>query len=605
MKIRNIAIIAHVDHGKTTLVDELLKQSGTFRENQSVNERVMDSNDLEKERGITILSKCTSVFYKDYKINIIDTPGHADFGGEVERILGMVEGVILLVDAQEGPMPQTRFVTSKALSLGLKPIVLINKMDKPDRRPDAVYNEVFDLFVNLNATDEQLDFPILYAAARQGWVSYNEEKDKDDVTALFETVLKHIEEPKIQQGKFAAVATILETDNYVGRILTAKVNQGSVKLGDSLKALDREGNLIEKAKVSKLMIFDGLSKAVVDEVKAGDIACIAGFTKATVSDTICDLEIDTPLYAKPIDPPVLSMTFAVNDSPLAGQDGKKLTSRMIRDRLMREQEGNVSIKVKDTDNTDTFEVAGRGELQIAILIENMRREGFELSIGRPRVLIKEENGKKLEPMEIVQIDVDEEFSGNVIDTLQKKKARIEEMYTTPDNKQRIIFVAPTRGLIGYYSKFLTDTKGTGTMARTFHSYEEWKGSIDHRYKGVLISNSQGKAVAYGLFHLEERGILFVTHNDEVYTGMIVGEHSKDNDLEVNPLKSKQLTNMRASGKDDAVTLTPAKKMSLEEAIAYIGDDELIEVTPQFIRIRKKYLDSNERKRFEKKFKDTN
>jgi GTP-binding protein len=603
MKIRNIAIIAHVDHGKTTLVDELLKQSGTFRDNQNVNERVMDSNDLERERGITILSKCTSVFYKDYKINIIDTPGHADFGGEVERILGMVEGVILLVDSQEGPMPQTRFVTSKALALGLKPIVLINKMDKADRRPDAVYNEVFDLFVNLNATDAQLDFPILYAAARQGWVSYVEEKVNHDVTALFETVLKYIEEPKINEGKFAAVATILETDSYVGRILTCKLTQGSVKLGDSLKALDREGNLIEKAKVSKLMVFDGLTKTIVEEVKAGDIACIAGFTKATVSDTICDLEINEPLYAKPIDPPVLSMTFSVNDSPLAGLDGKRLTSRMIRDRLMREQEGNVSIKIKETDNTDTFEVAGRGELQIAILIENMRREGFELSIGRPRVLLKEENGKKLEPMEIVQIDVDEEYSGNVIDMLQKKKARIEEMYTTADNKQRVIFVAPTRGLIGYYSKFLTDTKGTGTMARTFHSYEEWKGAIDHRYKGVLISNSQGKAVAYGLFHLEERGILFVTHNDEVYTGMIVGEHSKDNDLEVNPLRSKQLTNMRASGKDDAVILTPAKKMSLEEAIAYIGDDELIEVTPNFIRIRKKYLDANERKKYDKQLKN--
>jgi GTP-binding protein len=598
MKIRNIAIIAHVDHGKTTLVDALLKQSGTFKEHQSVSERVMDSNDLEKERGITILSKCTSIIWQDYKINIIDTPGHADFGGEVERILGMVEGVILLVDSKEGPMPQTRFVTSKALSLGLKPIVVINKMDKPDRRPTEVYNEVFDLFANLNATDEQLDFPVLYAAARAGWVSKTENDITTDVSALFETVLQHIEEPKSNGDKFAMVTTMLENDSYVGRVLTGKVASGTIKVGDQLKALDREGNLVEKAKVSKLMVFSGLQKVAVESASAGEIICVAGFTKATVSDTVCNLELEEPLYAKPIDPPVLSMTFSVNDSPLVGRDpdSKKVTSRMIRDRLFKEQEGNVSIRVRETDYSDTYEVSGRGELQISILIETMRREGFELSIGRPKVLIKEENGVKLEPVELLQIDVDQEFAGTIIDTIQQKKGRIEEMYITDDGKQRIIFKVPTRGLIGYYSKFLTDTKGTGTMARLFSGYEEWKGHIDTRFKGVLISMENGKAVAYAIFNLQDRGTFFVTHGDDVYVGMIVGENAKDNDLEVNVIKGKALTNMRASGKDDAVVLTPAKKMTLEEAIAYIADDELIEVTPNNIRLRKKFLDSNERKR---------
>ncbi|MDR2007780.1 MAG: translational GTPase TypA [Alphaproteobacteria bacterium] len=597
MKIRNIAIIAHVDHGKTTLVDELLKQSGTFRENQNVEVRVMDSNDLEKERGITILAKCTSVHYKDYKINIIDTPGHADFGGEVERILGMVEGVILLVDSQEGPMPQTRFVTSKALSLGLKPIVLINKMDKPDRRPDEVYNEVFDLFVNLGANDEQLDFPILYAAARDGWVSKTEEKEANDVSALFETVIEKIEEPKVDENApFAMVSTMIENDDYVGRMLTGKIASGKVRVGDNLKALDRDGNLVEKSKVSKLMLYEGLTKKSVEEVAAGDIVCLAGFSKATVSDTICDVAVEAPLYAKPIDPPVLSMTFSVNDSPYAGKDGKKLTSRVIRERLLKEQEINVSIKIQDTDNADTLEVSARGELQLAILIETMRREGFELSIGRPRVLVKEENHVKLEPMEYVQVDVDQEFAGTIIDTLQKRKARIDTMSTTADGKQRIVFIAPTRGLIGYYSKFLTDTRGTGVMSRLFFGYEEWKGVIESRFNGVLISMAQGKSVAYGLFHLEDRGKLFIGAGEDVYVGMIVGEHSKDNDLEVNPLKAKQLSNMRSAGKDDNIILTPPKRMSLEEAIAYIEEDEMIEVTPNFLRIRKQYLDPNERKK---------
>jgi GTP-binding protein len=600
IKIRNIAIIAHVDHGKTTLVDSLLRQSGSFKDHQSVTERVMDSNDLEKERGITILSKCTSINWQGYKINIVDTPGHADFGGEVERILGMVEGVILLVDSQEGPMPQTRFVTAKALSLGLKPIVVINKMDKPERRTKEVVDEVGDLFLNLNATNEQLNFPVLYAAARNGWVSKEEDKVTDNVEALFETIIDYVKEPEtVDEQRFSLVATILQNDSYVGRILTGKIYSGSIKVGDSLKALDREGNLVERARVSKLMVFEGLTKKPVESAEKGDIICFSGFTKATVSDTICHIEVEKPLYAKPIDPPVLSMIFSVNDSPLVGKDGKKLTSRMIRERLFQEQEGNVSIKVSETDTTEGYEVSGRGELQLSILIETMRREGFELSVGRPKVLLKEINGKKYEPVELVQIDVDEAYSGIIIETIQKRKGRVEEMYITGDNKQRIVFLVPTRGLIGYYGQFLTDTKGTGTMSRLFHDYEEWKGSIESRHKGVLISNAQGKTVAYGLFHLQDRGTFFIGAGEDVYTGMVIGENSKDNDLEVNPLKSKQLTNMRASGKDDAIILTPPKRLNLEEAISYIEDDELIEVTPNNIRIRKKYLDSAERKKHQK------
>ncbi len=601
MKIRNIAIIAHVDHGKTTLVDQLLKQSGTFRDNQVFDERVMDSNDLEKERGITILSKCTSVFYKDYKINIIDTPGHADFGGEVERVLGMVEGVILLVDSQEGAMPQTRFVTQKALSLGLKPIVVINKMDKEGARPAEVCDEIFDLFVNLEASNEQLDFPILYAAAREGWVSSNENEQAEDTSALFDTVISHVSPPKSNENEeFAMVCTMIASDAYVGKTLIGKVASGSLKVGDTVKGLTREGELIEKAKISKIMVYNGLSQQSVESVSAGEIVSIAGLSKSSVSDTICSLEHEEALDAKPVDPPVLSMVFSVNNSPFAGKDGDKLTSRVIRDRLLKEQETNVSIKINETDSAESFEVAGRGELQLAILIENMRREGFELLVGRPRVLIKELDGKKQEPMETVQIDVDQDLSGTVINTLQERKALMENMQVMSDGRQRVTFLAPTRGLIGYYSKFLTDTKGTGTMARIFHSYGDWKGKIESRHKGTLISMVQGKAVAYALFNLEDRGIMFVSPQDEVYIGMIIGEHSKENDLEVNPIKGKQLTNMRASGKDESVVLTPPKKMSLEEAISYIQDDELMEVTPNHIRLRKKFLDPNERKRQSRK-----
>lgn len=600
MKIRNIAIIAHVDHGKTTMVDAILQQTGIFKQHAELQERAMDSNDLERERGITILAKCTAIAWQDYKINIVDTPGHADFGGEVERILGMVEGVVLIVDAREGVMPQTRFVTAKAIELGLKPIVVLNKMDREGARPNEVIDEIFDLLINLGATDEQADFPVLYAAGLKGWATLDQDKEGTDIFPLLETVVKHVEEPKVDKdGELAMVASMLESDSYVGRVLTGKIVSGSLSQGDNLKALNVNGELVENGKISKIMTFNGLQKVEVKKAEAGDIIALAGFVKATVSDTICSTSVTTPLPARPIDPPVLAMTFGVNDSPLAGKDGKKLTSRLIRERLLAEQEGNVSIKIEETENTDTFMVKGRGELQMAILIENLRREGFELSIGRPQVITREVDGKKHEPVELAVVEVDEEFSGTVIDVIQKRKGRMHDMSTTKDGKQKISFIVPTRGLIGYYGKFLTDTRGTGTMARSFYDYEEWKGSLETRYKGVLISMADGAAVAYALFNLEDRGSLFISPGDMVYSGMIIGEHSKENDLEVNPLKGKQLSNMRASGKDEAITLTTPRKIMLETAISYIEDDELIEVTPKNVRLRKKHLDSNTRKREQK------
>lgn len=597
MKIKNVAIIAHVDHGKTTLVDSLLKQSGAFREKSETSERVMDSGDLEKERGITILSKCTAIYYNDYKLNIVDTPGHADFGGEVERILSMVEGVVLVVDSKEGPMPQTRFVTAKALELGLKPIVVINKMDREDKRANEVINEVFDLFINLDATEEQADFPVLYASGIKGWATLDENKTGENIVPLIEEIIKSVPDPKIEETpNFSMLVSLIESDNYVGRTLTGKVTSGSIKVGDSVKALNINNELVENSKVTKLMTFRGLQKEEIKEAVAGDIIVLAGFSKATVSDTICSPAVEQSIPSKPIDPPVLAMTFSVNDSPLAGKEGKKLTSRVIRERLFKEQEGNVSIRVEETENTDTFMVKGRGELQLAILIETLRREGFELSIGRPKVITKDNNGTKEEPTELVAVEVDEAFSGTVIEAMQKRKGRLEDMVSRKDNKQKITFIVPTRGLIGYYGKFLTDTKGTGTMARSFYDYEEWKGDLENRYQGVLISMSNGDAVAYALFNLEDRGTLFIEPGDAVYTGMIIGEHTKDNDLEVNPLKSKQLSNMRASGKDDAIILSPPRKVTLETAISYINDDEQIEVTPSAIRLRKKILDANLRKR---------
>ena len=604
MDIRNIAIIAHVDHGKTTLVDELLKQSGAFRENQAVAERAMDSNDIERERGITILAKCTSVEWKGTRINIVDTPGHADFGGEVERILSMVDGVVLLVDAAEGPMPQTKFVTSKALALGLKPIVVLNKVDKPDAEPDRALDECFDLFASLDANDEQLDFPHLYASGRSGWCDAELDGPRKNLDALFELVVKHVEAPKQIAAKnepFRMLATTLSADPFIGRILTGRVESGTLRTGDSLKALSRKGDKIENFRVTKILAFRGLAQAPIDVAEAGDIVTVAGMTKATVADTLCDVSVEEPIDAQPIDPPTISVLFGINDSPLAGRDGKKVQSRVIRDRLMKEAETNVAIKIEDTPGGEAFIVSGRGELQMGVLIENMRREGFELSISRPRVLFREdENGQTLEPIEEVTIDVDDEFTGAVIEKITgPRKGDLAEMKPGGAGKTRIIAHVPSRGLIGYHGEFLTDTRGTGVLNRVFHSWAAHKGPIQGRRQGVLISLESGEAVAYALWNLEERGKMFLGPQAPVYTGMIIGEHSRDNDLDVNPLKGKKLTNVRASGTDEAVRLTPHIVMSLEEAIAYINDDELVEVTPNAIRLRKRYLDIHERKRHAK------
>ncbi|NVK47292.1 MAG: translational GTPase TypA [Rhodobacteraceae bacterium] len=599
MDLRNIAIIAHVDHGKTTLVDELLKQSGTYRENQATTERAMDSNDLERERGITILAKATSVEWKGHRINIVDTPGHADFGAEVERILSMVDGVVLLVDAAEGPMPQTKFVTSKALALGLRPIVVLNKVDKPDAEPDRALDECFDLFASLDASDDQLDFPHLYASGRSGWCDAELDGDRKNLDALFNLILNHVPAPrqlKHQDEPFKMLATTLGADPFLGRLLTGRVETGKIKAGATVQALTRNGQKIEQFQVKKIQAFRGLAMAEIDEAIAGDIVSLSGMAKATVSDTICALEVDEPLEAQPIDPPTITVTFGINDSPLAGREGKKVQSRVIRDRLMKEAETNVAIKVKDTPGGEAFEVSGRGELQMGVLIENMRREGFELSISRPQVIMKEEDGKRMEPVEEVTVDVDDEYSGAVIEKLTgARKGDLTEM-KQQNGKTRIIAHVPSRGLIGYHGEFLTDTRGTGVLNRVFHGWTAYKGPIPGRRQGVLISMEDGESVAYALWNLEERGKLFIGAQAKVYQGMIIGEHSRDNDLEVNPLKGKKLTNVRASGTDDAVRLTTPVTLSLEEAIAYINDDELVEVTPESIRLRKRYLDPHERKR---------
>lgn len=598
--IKNVAIIAHVDHGKTTLVDGLFRQSGLFRENQAVQTRAMDSNDLERERGITILAKCTSVTWHDHRINIVDTPGHADFGGEVERILSMVDGVLLLVDAAEGPMPQTKFVLSKALGLGLRPIVVINKADRPDARADEVVNEVFDLFVSLEASDEQLDFPVIYASAKQGWAVRDLDGDeaRENLDCLFETILSYVPEPQVnKEAPFSMLVTMLDMDPYLGRILTGRVETGIAKINMPVKALNLEGKPVESARLSKILSFKGLERVAVDQVEAGDIIAIAGLEDATVANTIADPAVTTPIKAQPIDPPTLSMTFSVNDSPLAGRDGKKLTSRVIRDRLLKEAESNVSITVTESQDNDAFEVAGRGELQLGVLIENMRREGFELSVSRPRVVYKtDEDGTKLEPIEEVVFDVDEEFSGVVMESLGKRRGELKNMTTARGGKTRLIFHCPSRGLIGYQSQFMTETRGTGVMTRLFDHYAPFKGNIEKHRSGVLLANGTGTAVAYAIFNLEDRGFFFVEHGDDVYQGMIIGEHNRSNDLEVNVQKGKQLTNVRAAGKDDAVKPTPPRKLSLEQALTYIQDDELVEVTPTTIRLRKRHLDPNMRKR---------
>ncbi|WP_116597104.1 translational GTPase TypA [Primorskyibacter marinus] len=604
MDLRNIAIIAHVDHGKTTLVDELLKQSGAFRENQAVAERAMDSNDLERERGITIFAKPTSVEWKGLRINIVDTPGHADFGGEVERILSMVDGVVLLVDAAEGPMPQTKFVTSKALALGLRPIVVLNKVDKPDAEPDRALDECFDLFASLDANDDQLDFPHMYASGRNGWADHELDGPRKDLTALFDLIVNHVPAPKQvkrQDEDFRMLATTLGADPFVGRILTGRVESGKLKVGSTVQALSRIGQKIEQFRVTKIQAFRGLAQQDIDEAQAGDIVSLAGMTKATVADTICALAVDEALDAQPIDPPTITVTFGINDSPLAGRDGKKVQSRVIRERLMKEAESNVAIKISDTPGGEAFEVAGRGELQMGVLIENMRREGFELSISRPQVLMRDgDNGVQLEPIEEVTIDVDDEYSGVVIEKITgTRKGELAEMKPAGAGKTRIIAHVPSRGLIGYHGEFLTDTRGTGVLNRVFHTWAPHKGTIPGRRAGVLISMESGVAVAYALWKLEDRGKFFIGAQEQVYTGMIIGEHSRENDLEVNPLKGKQLTNVRASGTDEAVRLTTPVRMSLEEAIAYIDNDELVEVTPNAIRLRKRYLDPHERKRMSK------
>ncbi len=600
MDLRNIAIIAHVDHGKTTLVDQLLRQSGAFRENQAVAERAMDSNDIERERGITILAKATSVEWKGTRINIVDTPGHADFGGEVERILSMVDGVCLLVDAAEGPMPQTKFVTSKALALGLRPIVVLNKVDKPAADPDNALNEVFDLFANLGASDEQLDFPHVYASGIGGWADETLDGPRKDMSALFDLILRHVEPPKQQSRSaepFQMLATTLGADPFLGRILTGRVESGTLKAGETIKALSRTGERIEQFRVSKILAFRGLTQQPIDEAMAGDIVSVAGMAKATVADTLCAPELDTALPSQPIDPPTISVTFGINDSPLAGRDGNKVQSRVIRERLMKEAESNVAIRVEDTPGGEAFVVSGRGELQMGVLIENMRREGFELSISRPRVIFREENGERLEPIEEVIIDVDDEYTGAVIEKLTgDRKGDLAEMKPAGHGKTRIVAHVPSRGLIGYHGEFMTDTRGNGVLNRIFHDWAPYKGPIQGRRQGVLISMEDGVSVAYALWNLEERGKMFIGAQEQIYQGMIIGEHSRDNDLEVNPLKGKKLTNVRASGTDEAVRLTTPVRMSLEEAIAYINDDELVEVTPKNIRLRKRFLDPHERKR---------
>ena len=597
-ELRNIAIIAHVDHGKTTLIDSIMKQSGMFRDNQTVDERVMDSGDLEKERGITILAKPTSIMWRDVRVNIIDTPGHADFGGEVERVLGMADGVILLTDAAEGPMPQTKFVLGKALAQGLRPIVIINKIDRSDARPEEVVDEVFDLFVALDANEQQLDFPILYASGRDGWCVRELDDARDNLHPLMDVILDHVPAPDVEiDAPFAMLATLLDSDPYLGRCLVGRVVQGQASVNDTVRGLNLDGQVVETGRLTKLLRFEGTARVPVDKVTAGDIVCIAGLTKSSVSDTICVPAVTEPLRSTPIDPPTMSVNITVNDSPLAGREGKKLTSTVIRERLLAEAETNVAITFTESANRDAFEIGGRGELQLGVLIETMRREGFEMTVSRPRVLYQQaDDGTRLEPIEEVTIDVDEDYASAVVDSLNRRKGEMVDMRSAGAGKTRLLFLAPSRGLIGYQSRFLTQTRGTGVLNRIFHSYAPHKGPIESRRNGALISTDSGMAVAYALFNLQDRGQMFVGPQTAVYQGMIVGEHSRDNDLEINVLKGKQLTNVRASGSDDAVKLVPPRRMSLEEMMAYINEDELLEVTPENLRLRKQYLCPHERKK---------
>lgn len=598
--LRNVAIIAHVDHGKTTLIDSIMKQSGMFREGQQVAERLMDSGDLEKERGITILAKPTSIQWGDVRINIIDTPGHADFGGEVERVLNMADGVILLTDAAEGPMPQTKFVLGKALKQGLRPIVIINKIDRSDARPDEVVDEVFDLFVALDADEHQLDFPIMYASGRDGWCVDDLGKDRENLHPLLDLIIQHVPAPGLDAEKpFAMLATLLDKDTFLGRCLTGRIVQGRARVNDSVTAINLDGKVVEQGRLTKLLRFEGTERVPVNEANAGDIVCIAGLTRASVSDTIGASGLDAPMQSTPIDPPTMSVTIMVNDSPLAGREGKKVTSTMIRERLLAEAETNVAITFSESAGRDAFEIGGRGELQLGVLIETMRREGFEMTVSRPQVLLRHEGGQKLEPIEEVIIDVDEDYSSTVIDSMNRRKAEMVDMRQAGAGKTRVTFHAPSRGLIGYQSKFLTETRGTGVLNRLFHCYAPWKGEIAGRRNGALIANDMGEAVAYALFNLQDRGVMFVHPQDMVYQGMVVGENSRDNDLEVNVLKGKKLTNVRASGTDEAVTLTPPRNMSLEDMMAWINPDEYLEVTPKSLRLRKVWLLAHERKKHAK------
>jgi GTP-binding protein len=605
MSLRNIAIIAHVDHGKTTLVDQLLAQSGVFRANEATVERAMDSNDQERERGITILAKCTSVLWNgaagETRINIIDTPGHADFGGEVERILGMVDGCVLLVDAEEGVMPQTKFVLGKALKMGLRPILCLNKVDRAHADPDRVLNDAFDLFAAMGATDEQLDFPHIYASGKNGWATLDLSKPNDNLAPLFDLIVQHVPPPKAEARKdepFQMLSVLIESDPFLGRLLTGRIEAGKAVPGLAIRALSRDGKEIERGRITKVLAFRGLKRQPIDDAEAGDIVAIAGLSKATVADTLCALEVTEALPAQPIDPPTISMTVSVNDSPLAGREGDKVQSRVIRDRLLKEAESNVAIRVTETAEKDAYEVAGRGELQLGVLIESMRREGFEVSISRPRVVFQTdpETGERLEPIEDVMIDVDDEFTGVVIEKLSARKAELKDMGPSGAGKTRISLMAPSRSLIGYQGEFLTDTRGSGVLNRVFSHYEPYKGPIDAGRKGVLVSNSDGETAAYALWNLEERGTMFVGAGEKTYQGMIIGENARADDLDVNPMKAKQLTNVRASGKDEAVRLTPPRRLTLEQAIAYIEDDELVEVTPKSIRLRKKVLNPSFRKR---------
>ncbi|EMH32607.1 GTP-binding protein TypA [Helicobacter pylori GAM71Ai] len=596
--IRNIAVIAHVDHGKTTLVDGLLSQSGTFSEREKVDERVMDSNDLEKERGITILSKNTAIYYKDTKINIIDTPGHADFGGEVERVLKMVDGVLLLVDAQEGVMPQTKFVVKKALSFGICPIVVVNKIDKPAAEPDRVVDEVFDLFVAMGASDKQLDFPVVYAAARDGYAMKSLDDEKKNLEPLFETILEHVPSPSgsVDEPLQMQIFT-LDYDNYVGKIGIARVFNGSVKKNESVLLMKSDGSK-ENGRITKLIGFLGLARTEIENAYAGDIVALAGFNAMDVGDSVVDSTNPMPLDPMHLEEPTMSVYFAVNDSPLAGLEGKHVTANKLKDRLLKEMQTNIAMKCEEMGE-GKFKVSGRGELQITILAENLRREGFEFSISRPEVIIKEENGVKCEPFEHLVIDTPQDFSGAIIERLGKRKAEMKAMNPMSDGYTRLEFEIPARGLIGYRSEFLTDTKGEGVMNHSFLEFRPFSGSVESRKNGALISMENGEATAFSLFNIQERGVLFINPQTKVYVGMVIGEHSRDNDLDVNPIKSKHLTNMRASGSDDAIKLTPPRTMVLERALEWIEEDEILEVTPLNLRIRKKILDPNMRKRAKK------